>query len=255
MGLPAGGHGLGGRARSALFVTSLALSGCVADDAGYRDVRKLTSERLSHDVRLYEHDTRAESERVAARLREKPLDADAAVALGLLQNPRVQAAFDALGVARGELVEASALPNPRAEGALRFRNSKRPEIDLTATLELSAFALLPARRSAAFAELDAAKLEAGASLLDLALEIRRAVYALAGRVASARSGRLRGARRWRLGRRSGGGARAAALLSRPGRCGGGERRRASRARAAGRGSRNDRRRSTLARGSASRRGR
>lgn len=155
---------------------AVAFAGCVAKDAGYGDVRSLTAERIGKDVRWRAHESAAKGEDVTRSLLSRPLTADSAVQIGLLNSARVQAAFSELGLARAELVRALAIPNPTAEVAVRFRDGERPDIEISAFEDLMGLVLLPTRQGAARASLDAAKLETAGRILDEALSIRLAFY-------------------------------------------------------------------------------
>jgi outer membrane protein TolC len=152
---------------------------CVSSEAGYQDVRRLTSERIQADVRWQEHESPARGTQQIQRLLARPLDANAAVQLALLNNQGLQAAFEELGVARARLVQALGLPNPSVDAALRYQagESDSPNIELGASLDLSAFVFLPLLAGAAGAELDAAKVSVAGAALDLAFETRLAFYA------------------------------------------------------------------------------
>lgn len=154
----------------------VSLVGCVAKDAGYTDVRSATSQRIHKDVRWRSRDGADKLDESTRALLARPLTADSAVQVGLLNGARVQAAFSELGLARADLVRALALPNPTAEVALRFREGSRPDIEISAFEDLMAFVLLPLRRSAAAAALDAAKAETVGRILDEALSIRLTFY-------------------------------------------------------------------------------
>lgn len=154
------------------------LVACVSSDAGYHDVRQLTSSRIRRDVRWYAHDSSVAGDKQTRELLARPLDAGAAVQVALLNNQGLQAAFEELGVARGRLVEALRLPNPTADAALRFhgRGEARPEIELQGMLDLSELLFMPLRGGAASAQLDAAKLSVAGRVLDLAFQARLSFY-------------------------------------------------------------------------------
>ncbi len=147
---------------------------CIPADAGYQDVRQITSARIQRDVRWYEHDASAD-----AKLREllaKPLNAESAVQVALLNNQGLQAAFEELGVARSRLVQALAFPNPTADAALRFDGSGRTDIELHGLIDLSELLFLPLRGGVAGAALEAAKVSVAGRVLDLAFQARIAFY-------------------------------------------------------------------------------
>ena len=158
-----------------LLAASVLAPGCVPADAGYQDVRSSASARIHKDVRWGAHDSTNMSKETQALL-SRPLNADSAVQIALLNNQSVQAAFEELGIARARLVDAVAIPNPSVDAALRFKRSTRPNIDLQATLSLSELLFLPWRNAAAGAQLDAAKASVAGRIVDLAFDVRVAFY-------------------------------------------------------------------------------
>jgi cobalt-zinc-cadmium efflux system outer membrane protein len=150
---------------------------CVPTDAGYQDVRRTTSTRIQRDVRWFEHDSSRMAEKKTRELLARPLTVDAAVHVALLNNQRLQAAFEELGVARADVVSALRLPNPEVDAALRFSDgSTPPDIELQATLELTDLFFLPSRNGIADAGMDAAKASVAGRAIDLAFEVRVAFW-------------------------------------------------------------------------------
>jgi cobalt-zinc-cadmium efflux system outer membrane protein len=152
------------------------LSGCVSEDAGYQDVRKVVSSRTGHEVR-WQHLEGSKNDGAVRALLAQPLTSENAVKLALLNNAELQAGFEELGVARAELVSALSLPNPVAEGSVRFRKNESATLDFAVTENLTQLIFLPLRNAAAQAELDAAKLSVAGDALDLILRVRSAFYA------------------------------------------------------------------------------
>jgi outer membrane protein, heavy metal efflux system len=153
------------------------LSGCVSEDAGYQDVRKVVSSRTGHEVRWGHLEGEQASDKSVRALLAQPLTTENAVKVALLNNAELQASFEELGVARAELVSALRLPNPVAEGSIRFHKNDSTTLDLAVTENLTQLIFLPLRNSAAKAELEAAKLSVAARAMDLILEVRSAFYA------------------------------------------------------------------------------
>lgn len=164
-----------GFARLGLMLSLLALSSCVAHDIGYGDVQSAVQERTGHQVRWNHAESAAEGDSVTRKLLGAPLTADTAAQVALLNSPQAQAAFEELGVSRAELVGAFHLPNPSAEAAVRFGEST-PEIELGVMLDLTDLVLLPWRKRAAEAGLDAARVRVTGQLLDVALGAKRAFF-------------------------------------------------------------------------------
>jgi outer membrane protein, heavy metal efflux system len=152
------------------------LAGCVSEDAGYQDVRKVVSSRTGHEVRWGHVEGEQASDKSVRALLAQPLTAESAVKLALLNNAELQAGFEELGVARAELVSALRLPNPMAEASVRFHKQGETTLDLAVTEELTQLIFLPLRNSAARAELEATKLSVAGRALDLILDVRSAFY-------------------------------------------------------------------------------
>ena len=113
----------------------------------------------------------------AAKLVSGPLTPETAARVAVANNHAVQAAYARLGVAHGELVHALRVPNPRADGAVRFRRTGAPDIEILATIGLSELAFLPLRSEAAEASLEAERLGVVAFIVDLTFDVREAFFA------------------------------------------------------------------------------
>lgn len=150
-------------------------TGCVSRESGYREARSAVLARTGVEVHPAIVDD-ADTTQVVKELLSRPLTADSAAKVALLHNPEVQAAFDRVGVARGALVAAVRLPNPRLEGSLRFRKGGDVDVGLGASINVLDLALLPVREASASADLDAASLEAAGTAMDVAFEARTAFY-------------------------------------------------------------------------------
>jgi cobalt-zinc-cadmium efflux system outer membrane protein len=110
------------------------------------------------------------------RLLSRPLTADSAARIAVLNNRGLRAAVEDLGIAEGRLSQARRLPNPSVEGAMRFEGEGRPELEVGAMIDLTDLLLLSSRSGAAGAEVEAAKLAAIGSVLDVTFDTRRAFY-------------------------------------------------------------------------------
>ena len=115
----------------------------------------------------------AASDEVLALLRV-PLDDDAAVRIALLHNRRVRAAYERLGVARAELVQAGLLRNPVFDADARFFDSGT-ELELGLAQPLLDLFLRPLRARAAAHEFAAARAWIVAELVGVAFDVRRAL--------------------------------------------------------------------------------
>jgi cobalt-zinc-cadmium efflux system outer membrane protein len=157
------------------LVPLTSLAACVPQNAGYEDVRNLVS-RTGYEVR-WRHVDRASSSRAEVKtILSAPLTADTAVKLALLNNAEFQAAFEELGMARGDLIRALRLPNPSVEGGLQYADEGSPRVELALTQDLSELILLPLRNGVAQAEFASVKLEVAGRAMDLILDVRKAFY-------------------------------------------------------------------------------
>lgn len=113
----------------------------------------------------------------ADQLLQKPLTAEGAVRVALLNNREARAALAEVGIARGDLVQAGLIPNPQAEFEIRDPGGPQP-VQMLVGLELdfAAALLAPVRAGVAEAVLDAERWKAAGTLLDLTWSTRVAFY-------------------------------------------------------------------------------
>jgi outer membrane protein TolC len=118
-----------------------------------------------------------------ARLLSQPLTIDSVVRLALLNHRGVRASLLSLGVPRGQLTQDSLPPNPEVEVSLRApQGSAQPlQAEIGVDFEISALIALPLRRSAARAELSAARQRVASEVLDVAYRARLAFFDVAAR--------------------------------------------------------------------------
>jgi outer membrane protein, heavy metal efflux system len=160
----------------ACLLAAAALTGCVSSSVGedVRYVERVTDVEKLPSLPEGEVDPLAAKE--ADRLLAEPLDAEAAVRVALLDNRDLRARLREIGVTRGEIIQAGALPNPRAEAELLPERDTRIELRLEYDITRAVLAPLAARARAP--ELDAARTRAAASVVSLAQQVRDGVYAL-----------------------------------------------------------------------------
>ena len=107
----------------------LLLAGCAtfSPDGGFSSVESVAKERLNKDVKWVKSDDDANSVRsIVQQLLAKPLSADDAVQIALLNNRGLQATYAELGIAEADLVQAGRMTNPHF-AYLRTR-SEWPEV-------------------------------------------------------------------------------------------------------------------------------
>jgi len=118
------------------------LGGCASfsEDGGFGAIQSATRSRIQKDVAWSRDDaTRSAAQARIDALLAKPLSADDAVQIALLNNPGLQAAFNTLGIAEADWVAAQRLPNP---GLSIARKTRGTEVEMERTLHLNLAALL-----------------------------------------------------------------------------------------------------------------
>jgi outer membrane protein TolC len=170
------------------LLVALLVSGCksLTADGGMAFVEQVADAELRKDVVAIRTPDQADEvhARVAELLR-KPLTADTAVQIALLNNRGLQAAYNALGIAEAEMVAAHLPPSPTVS-IERLSNPLELEIERRIVGNILALATLPARASVAVDRFEQAKLRAAEETLRTAAEARRAFYtAVAARQSAA----------------------------------------------------------------------
>src|SRR6266487_4036964 len=115
----------------------------------------------------------AQAQAAVTSLLNRPLTANSAVQIALLNNRNLQSTYEELGIAQADLVEAGLLRNPIFTFERRFPGQAL-EMDLLK--EFIDILLLPLRKRIAAAQFEAAKLRVGHEILKTAAEVRAAFY-------------------------------------------------------------------------------
>jgi outer membrane protein TolC len=162
----------------ALAVGAAALSACqtLSPDGGMTLVGDFAARELNKDVVAIRSPAQAEEVRAqVARLLKRPLSADAAVQVALLNNRGLQAAYNELGLAEAAMVKESLPPNPTFT-IERLSDFAEIEIEKRIIANILALVTLPARAAIAADRFQQAKLRAAEETLRVAAEARRAYY-------------------------------------------------------------------------------
>ncbi len=145
------------------------------------DLQSTIRQRTGKQVEWQKDVEASEQIRGAIRgLLRRTLSADAAVQIALLNNRELQATFEEIGIAQGDLVEAGLLKNPIFAGDARFPNRAPSGTDIEMTIAQEFFDLLviPLRKKVAAAQLTKTKLRVGDAILKLAAETKTTFYQL-----------------------------------------------------------------------------
>src|SRR5258706_6175021 len=165
------------RARSSLAAAML-LSGCTwfSPDAGMGVVATIAQQELNKDAAAIRAPEEAEAAAATVRrLLGRPLTADAAVQVALLNNRGLQAAYDELAIADAERVGQSLPPNPTFSWR-RIQAGPALESEMQLVTNIIGLATLPARSEIAAERFHQAQLRAAEETLRVAHEARRAYY-------------------------------------------------------------------------------
>lgn len=159
-------------------VLTIVLGACASAprDAGFSTVKQTVDEQSGYGIRwaALEVDTAAVDTRA---LLDRPLAADDAVRVALLTNRSLQATFESLGIARGDLIEASTFANPSLEARVRWAShtsAANPEIALM--FDVTDLLRRGKRKTAATANLERVIFETSDAVLRLAAEVRRVYF-------------------------------------------------------------------------------
>ena len=126
----------------ALLSAAAVLGGCASfsRDGGFSVVEQTTKDRLGKEVRWARSDADQDSvDKRVAELLAKPLTADDAVQVALLNNRGLHASFQELGITEAEVVQAGRLPNP---GFSFGRLTRGSEVELERGLHFNLARLL-----------------------------------------------------------------------------------------------------------------
>jgi cobalt-zinc-cadmium efflux system outer membrane protein len=161
-------------------VLTIGLAACSSAprDAGFSNVERIVAEQAGHEVSwtTLSGDTAATEVRT---LLDHPLTADDAVRVALLSNRSLQATFESLGIARGDLIEASTFANPSLDARVRWSShaaGTNPEIALL--FDVTDLVRRGKRKTVADANLERVMFEVSDAVLRLAAEARGAYFTL-----------------------------------------------------------------------------
>jgi cobalt-zinc-cadmium efflux system outer membrane protein len=156
-----------------MFVAALLLigpSGCasVGQRTDLARLQSLTDMPMPQELGPVNVDLEPEVEDLLA----KPLDLDTAVQVAILNNRPLRATLRELGIERGMLIDARAVPNPTVE--VELLPERNTEIEMRVEYEISELILAPLRARVARFELDQARYQAAGEVVSLGYRVRAA---------------------------------------------------------------------------------
>lgn len=155
---------------------TLLLGGCAtfSNDGGLDSVSSMARERTGQDVQFRKSTADTNPDELS-RLLSRPLTADSAVQVALLNNRGLRAAFAELGIAEADLVQAGRMRNPGFSFG-RMRSGDDVEIERSIMFDLAGLLTMPVRRAIEERRFEQAKLQAVAQAVQLASDTRRAYF-------------------------------------------------------------------------------
>lgn len=160
---------------AAALAAALVLAGCasLSSDGGSADVQALTAGNpLVAGAAAQRAPDEASRKRIGELL-ARPLDAESAVRIALVNSPRVQDAFATLQLSDADRVQAASLPNPVLAFS-RLREGSEREFERMLSFNVVGLLTLPWQARWAGQRHESAKLQAAQSVLVLAADTRRA---------------------------------------------------------------------------------
>lgn len=179
--MPAIASALAGRVLPvATFIAAVA--GCTSVDPAQRfaGVRETVGQRLDQNV-TWSRDAQSSGavREAVKRLLADELTAEEAVQIALVNNQRLQIAFENLGIAQAELVEAGLLENPVFSLTV-YSGDPGNIVESAIVQDFISLLSLSVRKQIAGAQADRVTAEAAQRALELAAEVKTRYYAVVG---------------------------------------------------------------------------
>ncbi len=148
---------------------ALLLAGCasLSPDGGAADIAQLTSGKTAGTSAQIAMADSAATRAAVAQLLQKPLTAEAAVRIALLNNPGLHASMATLGISDADRVQAGRLPNPHFAIA-RLVQGHEVEIERALRFNVLGLLALPWRAKWQGQQHELAKLQAAQDVVKLA---------------------------------------------------------------------------------------
>jgi outer membrane protein TolC len=162
----------------ALGLATIVLAGCAtfSQDGGLDAVSAMTKERTGQSVQFTKPGSKTEATgNNVKQLLSKPLTADAAVQIALINNRALQASFAELGIAEADLVQAGWMRNPSFSFG-RMRGGHNVEIERSIMFDLAGLLTIPLRSNIESRRFEQAKLQTASQAVRLAADTRKAYF-------------------------------------------------------------------------------
>jgi len=160
-----------------LFIAILLITGCasVQTKQEWEDVFTFTKERVGAEIQWEqsEEDRRLIDEKVKVLLSDG-LTMDDAVKIALLNNKKLQATFEDIGIAKGDLVQAGFFTNPNLKALFKFPFSGGSTgLELGGIINIADLWQIPIRKKVAASRLQRTMLQISDEIINTTLEAKR----------------------------------------------------------------------------------
>jgi cobalt-zinc-cadmium efflux system outer membrane protein len=166
--------------RALFAMLALALAGCASTSAApaFKDTGKLLEDRGYRVVWRSGAEEDAEADKAVKALLSKELTVEAAVQIALLNDHKLQATYEDLGVAQADLVQAGLLKNPVFMGAYHtpVSGGAGPSIESDLVFDFVDLFVRGARKHVAAIALDATKYRVASAVVEHAHDVKKAYY-------------------------------------------------------------------------------
>ncbi len=165
------------RGRMPLAALALLLAGCAtfSDDGGFDAVRKVAHERTGAEPRWQRTDAdRDEVARLVEETLARPLSAEDAVRIALVNNPGLQATYRELGIAEADLVAAGRLPAIRIASLRTKYGTEVAKVEQAIGIEVISLLTVPLRHRYEAKRFERVQAEVARETVAVAYETRRA---------------------------------------------------------------------------------
>jgi len=169
-----------------VLALSTLLGGCasVPREAGFDRVQAAVAERTGHLVQWRGNtDQDAAVDRAVNSMLAHDLTVEEAVQIALLNNLRLQATFEDLGIAQADLVQAGLLKNPVFFASWRFpdKSPTGTNAEYSVTQDFLDLLILPLRKRVAAQQFESAKLAVANEVLQIVADVKTAYYTIEAR--------------------------------------------------------------------------
>ena len=165
-------------ARYSIVAIALLAAGCasLSREDGFAFVRDSAQQAVGKEVRWVRGaDEQARVDERVAELLAKPLGVEEAVQVALLNNKRLQASFEEIGLARADLMQAQRLPNPRFS-MLRTRHGEEFKIEQIVTFNILSLVTVPIAARVEQRRFESVQRQVAIDVLRLAYDTRKAYF-------------------------------------------------------------------------------